>query len=332
VQRELPAAVLLGCRASGIVGGGREIEGPHALSLLAARLPGVRVQPFAFEPEAEPGPEELRALLGTPAALLLLADPFSLHAETWLERLDAALPGCPALGGLASGGAQPGAHVLCAGERVQRAGLVGVALHGALALDTIVAQGCRPIGVPLFVTRASGNVVLELDGRSPLALLQELFERAAPEDRPLFRGSLFAGLEMREGRPQYGQGDFLVRNIAGIDPKRGAIAIGGPVREQQILQFQLRDRRTSAEDLEQRLQRYRRERDPAAARGALLFSCVGRGSGLYGQPDHDSRAFKRTLGDIPLGGFFGNGELGPIDGRTYLHAYTSAFGIFRSLE
>jgi small ligand-binding sensory domain FIST len=137
---------------------------------------------------------------------------------------------------------------------------------------------------------------------------------------------------MREGRTQYGQGDFLVRNIAGIDPQTGAIAVAAPVREQQILQFQLRDRRTSAEDLEQRLARYRQERDPAAARGALLFSCMGRGAGLYGRPDHDSLAFKRALGDVPLGGFFGNGELGPVEGRTYLHAYTSAFGIFRQVD
>jgi small ligand-binding sensory domain FIST len=330
VRRELPNAVPLGCSAAGIVGGGREIEGAHALSLLGARLPGVRAAPFHFAPEAQPAPEELRARLGDPAALLLLADPFSLDAEAWLEHLNAALPGCPTVGGLASGGAQPGDHLLCAGERVLRAGLVGVALHGALELDTIVAQGCRPIGVPLFVTRASGNLVLELDGRSPLVLLQELFEAAAPEDRPLFRGSLFAGLEMREGSTHYGRGDFLVRNIAGIDSRSGAIAIGAPVRAQQILQFQLRDRRTSAEDLAQQLERYRRERDAGAARGALLFSCVGRGLGLYRQPDHDSRAFKRALGDVPLGGFFGNGELGPVEGRTYLHAYTSAFGIFRS--
>src|SRR5262245_4831305 len=331
-QRRLPGTVALGCSASGIVGGGREIEGARGLALVGARLPGTRIAPFAFEPEPLPAPEALRAALGSPAALLLLADPFSFESEGWLERLHAALPGCPAVGGLASGGAQPGDHVLCAGERVQRAGLVGVALHGPLALDTVVAQGCRPIGVPLFVTRARGNLVLELDGRSPLALLQELFASAAPQDRPLFQGSLFAGLEMREGRTEYGQGDFLIRNIAGIDSQSGALAIAAPVHEQQILQFQLRDRRTSAEDLEQRLAHYRSARDPAAASGALLFSCIGRGVGLYGQPDHDSVAFRRALGDVPLGGFFGNGELGPVEGRTYLHAYTSAFGIFRAAD
>jgi small ligand-binding sensory domain FIST len=336
VRRAEPGALVLACSASGVIGAGRELEGASALSLLAARLPGVHCTPFAFEPDAAPSPQELRGALcaqdAAPAAILLLADPFSLDAEAWLERINALLPGRAALGGLASGGAQPGDHVLCAGERVLRSGLVGAALHGALALDTIVAQGCRPIGVPLFVTRARGNLVLELDGRSPLALLQELFDAAAPEDRPLFRGSLFAGLEMREGRTHYGQGDFLVRNIAGIDPQSGALAVAAPVREQQILQFQLRDRRASAEDLERHLETYRRAHDPAGLRGALLCSCVGRGAALYRQPDHDSRALGRALGDLPLGGFFGNGELGPIEGRLYLHAYTSAIGLFRQLD
>jgi small ligand-binding sensory domain FIST len=336
LPRELPGAVALGCSAAGVIGGGREIEGAAGLALLGAHLGGARAQPFAFDADASPTPDGLRSALGArdaPAALLLLADPFSADTEAWLARLHAALPGCPAVGGLASGGARPGDHLLCAGGESRRSGIAGVALRGALALDTVVAQGCRPIGVPLFITRAHGTVVLELDGRSPLALLQELFEAAPPGDRPLFRGSLFAGLEMREGRTQYGQGDFLVRNILGIDARTGAIAVGAPVREQQILQFQLRDRRTSALDLEQQLARYRREYGAASsARGALLFSCVGRGAGLYGEPDHDSRAFARALGDVPLGGFFGNGELGPVEGRTYLHAYTSAFGIFRSLE
>ena len=63
--------------------------------------------------------------------------------------------------------------------------------------------------------------------------------------------------------------------------------------------------------------------------GALLFQCSGRGMGLYGQADHDSNAFRRLVGDVPLGGFFCNGEIGPIQNATHLHGYTSAFAVFR---
>ena len=92
-----------------------------------------------------------------------------------------------------------------------------------------------------------------------------------------------------------------------------------------MVQFHLRDARTSAADLDELLGRYAR----AARHGALLFSCLGRGEHLYGEPDHDTDAFRRHVGDVPLGGFFCNGEIGPVHGTTFLHGYTSAFGLFR---
>ena len=94
------------------------------------------------------------------------------------------------------------------------------------------------------------------------------------------------------------------------------------------MQFHLRDGEASGIDLEAQLDRYRDQRNPGTE-AALLFSCVGRGEQLYGRPDHDSHAFLRAIGRIPLAGFFCNGEIGPVGGRTFLHAYTSAFGIFR---
>ncbi len=93
------------------------------------------------------------------------------------------------------------------------------------------------------------------------------------------------------------------------------------------MQFQLRDGRTAAEDLDAHLGDY--AEGHSGARGVLLFSCLGRGRHMYGVPNHDSDAFRRHLGDVPVSGFFCNGEIGPVEGRTFLHGYTSAFGIFR---
>ena len=90
------------------------------------------------------------------------------------------------------------------------------------------------------------------------------------------------------------------------------------------------DAATSRDDLEALLGRYAGERRPGAPAGALLFSCLGRGAYLYGRPDHDTEAFHRHLGEVPLGGFFCNGEIGPVRGTTFLHGYTSAFALFRS--
>src|SRR5690349_5246343 len=96
-----------------------------------------------------------------------------------------------------------------------------------------------------------------------------------------------------------------------------------------IVQFHLLDAASSSPDLEAVLPRYG-ERSGTPAAGLLLFSCLGRGEHLYGEDDHDTWAFRRHLGAVPLGGFFCNGEIGPVHGSTYLHGYTSSFGLFRS--
>jgi small ligand-binding sensory domain FIST len=176
----------------------------------------------------------------------------------------------------------------------------------------------------MFVTRAERNVVQGLDGRPPVEVLRELFERSSPDDQRLFRHSLFLGLVMQEARQQYEQGDFLIRNVMGLDPKSGALVVGALVHEGQVVQFHLRDADTSSQDVTSWLRRY--EGHP---HGALLFSCLGRGQHLYGVPDHDTDAFRARAGHVALGGFFCNGEIGPVQGTTFLHGYTSAFGLFR---
>jgi small ligand-binding sensory domain FIST len=319
VRSRLGGGLLLGCSAGGVIGGGREVEQRHALSLTAAVLPGVTLEPVRVDPE-KPGPPIVTA---ESPQLVLLPDPFTVDTEAVVQELDAMFPHATTVGGLASGGQRPGSNALYLGERTYRTGLVGVALSGDVAVDTIVAQGCRPIGEPMFVTRCERNVVHTLDGRPALAVVRELRTNASPADEALFRSALFLGIVMTAGRESYRQGDFLVRNIIGADSSSGAIAVGALVEEGMVVQFHLRDAATSSTDLESLLARY--EGRPA---GALLFSCLGRGAGLYGAPDHDSNAFRDRLGPVPLGGFFCNGEIGPVHGTTFLHGYTSAFALF----
>jgi small ligand-binding sensory domain FIST len=184
----------------------------------------------------------------------------------------------------------------------------------------------------MFVTRCRDNVLYEVDGRAPLELLQELYERADRREQALLQSGLFAGIQMRsDPTGEYGVGDFLVRNLVGMDRESGALEVAAPLHEGQVLQFQLRDARSAAADLEARLRHYA-EGKSGTPEGALLFSCLGRGRGLYGIPDHDSDLFRRLVGELPLAGFFGNGEIGPVENETFLHSYTSAFGIFRSLS
>jgi small ligand-binding sensory domain FIST len=323
VRRALPGAQLLGCSARSVIGAGRELEETPGIAALAASLPGVQVHPFvlgAGAPPDLPGPDD--------AHVLLLADPFGAGVDAWLPALDARYPRGAKLGGVASGAAAPGANRLFLGEAAVTGGAAGVVLAGDVEVDTIVAQGCRPVGPPLFLTGVRENVIYELDGGRPLDVLQRIFEAASPAEQPLFRGSLFLGIEMRAEQSRYESGDFLIRNLLGSDPASGALHVAANLEGSRVVQFHLRDGAAAADDLARRLARTPAE----GAAGALLFSCLGRGRGLFGEPDHDSRAFARALGPVPLAGFFCNGEIGPVEGRTFLHGYTSAFGIFRPKE
>lgn len=335
LSERLGGAVVFGCSAGGVIGNGREIEQAAAVSLTAAHLPGVELTPFHLPPESVPPPgtptRDWNARLGLPDGptpqFIVLPDPLTSRAPDFVRALDAAYPESVVIGGLASGGDGRGQHALFVGHDVHGSGIAGLALAGNLEIDTVVAQGCRPVGTPLFVTRGEGNVIHELDGRKPSDVLQDLYASLTDRDRQLMRHSLSIGVAMAEGREVYRQGDFLVRNIIGLDGRTGAMAVGATVHSGLVVQFQLRDAKTSAADLETMLARY--ATTGAKPAGALLFSCLGRGQYLYGQPDHDSTVFRGHLGAVPLGGFFCNGEIGPVGGHTYVHGYTSAFGLFR---
>ncbi|MFZ5481385.1 MAG: FIST signal transduction protein [Myxococcota bacterium] len=335
LQEMFGGGLVIGSTGAGVIGGGREVERRPAISLTAARLPNARIAPFRVAPGVIPAgdPVAWHARVGvTPEqqpAFVLLADPFSCDAAGLAGTLDAAWPGAVKVGGLASGGMAPGQNALFLDGEAHDAGAVGVALWGDVVVDAVVAQGCRPVGSPARVTRCEGNVVFELDGRPAVLVLEALLYAMTDADRELFRRSPMVGLAIGEGATGRRPGDFLLRNLIGLDRKAGAIGVGWPIVEGQALQFHVRDAAASAADLDAALVRHRAEAPPTAAAGALLFSCLARGEAFFGAPDHDSDAFRRHLGDVPIGGVFCNGEIGPVRGSTYIHGYTSSFGVFR---
>ncbi|HLF04407.1 MAG TPA: FIST N-terminal domain-containing protein [Dehalococcoidia bacterium] len=337
VRQHLGPALVFGCSGGGIIGNGMEVEQRPAVSLTAASLPGVTLAGFHLAgdslPDLDAAPQSWEELVQTTAGqsphFILLADPFSFPVQNLLLGLDYAFARSAKIGGLASGGHQQGENALFLGDQVHRSGAIGVALQGNITVDTVVAQGCRPIGKPMRITRCQRNLLQELDGEAPLAVLRDMFQRLGQRDQELMRHSLFLGVVMDEFIEAPKQGDFLIRNVVGMDARSGVMAIGELLKEGQLVQFHLRDAQTSAEDLTAVLDRYVGDNRENQAQGALLFSCLGRGQYLYGRPNHDTELFRGRLGAVPLGGFFCNGEIGPVSGTTFLHGYTSSFGIFR---
>ncbi|PIG95218.1 FIST N-terminal domain-containing protein [Gloeocapsopsis sp. IPPAS B-1203] len=343
LQEKLPdVEVLIGCGGGGIIGMNQqgsvqEFEGIPALSLTLAHLPGVAIKPFHVVAEQFPDPDSPPTawvdLFGVSPAeqpqFILLSDPFASGVSDLLQGIDYAYPGSITVGGLASGSQVPGRIGLLCNETLYRSGTVGVALSGNIILDTIVAQGCRPIGEPYRVSASERNILLALEEQPPLEVLRDLISSLNDSDRQLAEHSLFIGVVRDEFKQSLEQGDFLIRNLLGVDPKVGAIAVADLVRPGQRIQFHLRDAETSADDLEWLLQRYIQTHPDLSPAGALMFSCLGRGEMLYGKPNFDSQLFSSYMPNVSMGGFFCNGEIGPVGGSTFLHGYTSVFAICR---
>ncbi|PKB65904.1 MAG: hypothetical protein BZY81_08800 [SAR202 cluster bacterium Io17-Chloro-G4] len=328
---------IFGCSGGGIIGDGVEVEQRPGISITGASLPGVEIVPFHLSgdslPDLDAGPNSWEELLGVPSSqepqFVVLADPFSFPVQNLLMGLDFAYSQSAKIGGLASGASSQGGNALFLGDQTHNSGAIGLALHGNITVDTVVAQGCRPIGQTMHITESRQNLLLGLDGQAPLVVLKELFQTMNERDQALMQNSLFLGVVMDEFLESPKQGDFLIRNVVGMDARTGTLAIGETLKEGQMVQFHLRDADTSAEDLTAVLERFATDNRENQVQGALLFSCLGRGQYLYGRPNHDTDIFHEKLGQVPLGGFFCNGEIGPVSGTTFLHGYTSSFGIFR---
>ena len=330
LRQRFPGAQVIGCSATGVSGNSREIEDGACIAVMGGHLPGVEITPFATElPSDGLSEEDWRRVIGVDPlpqpALILLPDPFSVPTDQILRSLDRAYPRSVKVGGLASGGREAGENVLFGGEFMYREGLVGVALVGDIRVDTVVAQGARAVGPRLAITGGRENLVTSLDGRPVLDVLTEVFEDVSDDDRALFERSPMVGYaDDYEALPE----EMLTRAIMGVHRTNGVMAVGFQVRVGDFLQFHVRDHMTAHHDLQSQLKRLSRG-EPYA--GALLFTCLGRGLRFFGEPDHDARALQAGVGPLPSIGFLGNGEIGPVRGRTHLHGYTACIALFRSM-
>jgi len=328
VNTVLEPDALAGCAAGGVLGPGRELESGTALAVWAAAFEGAgRATPFhatVADEGLEPAIEGLPDLAGSSGAILL-ADPYSFPTDVALGQLAADAPAVPVLGGIASAHGPEGPLFLD-GE-LHPEGAVGVRLEGVEMLPC-VSQGAAPLGRELTITAAEGNIVYELAGRPALETVQQIISELSPRERGLVAGGLLIGIVIDSGKPEYEQGDFLVRGVLGADPGSGSLAIGANVRIGQVVRLHARDARSADEDLRRALRLQSEAIAGGTPAGVLLFSCNGRGSAMFGIRDHDAEAVQRELGGAPAAGFFAAGEIGPVGGRNFLHGFTATLAVF----
>ena len=329
VRSVLSPSVLVGCAAVSVVGNGREVEEQPGVSLWAGHVGPV--EPVQLVTERDLLGDDVTvggwpaALAFDPVALLLVADPFSFPPDAFFTALEERHPGLPVIGGMASAARGPGGNRLALDGEVVTDGAVGAFLGPGVEVETVVSQGCRPIGQPFVVTRGERNVVHELAGRPAFERLVEIASHDLTQEEVALinAGQLHVGRVIDEHKVDFESGDFLVRNVIGGDQATGAIAVNDLVEMGATLQFHLRDARTADEELRHLVGGRR-------ADAALLFTCNGRGTHLFQVPDHDASVLADALERRPVAGFFAAGEFGPVGGRNFVHGFTASIALLRA--
>jgi len=352
LRQAIPSQRWIGCAGGGVVGTGadgvaHELEQQPGISVSLLWVPGAQLQLFRLQsdqlPDLDGSSQQWADWAGVDPdgghSMLLFIDPTCSSINDLISGLDYAYPNAhktrPAELEIVADPTRPSSNAARGRLEalVQQYGeTVGALRLFTRGIDPVVAQGCKPIGPVFEVEQAERNVVQRLsDGHNqgtPVACLQSILEDLNPQERELVRHSLFLGVA--KSSFQLSSSDtpdesaFLVRNLIGVDPRTGSVAVGERLRVGQRVQFQLRDANASLQEQRQLLSRQRRRQPEPLA--ALLFACLGRGEGLYGQPDGDVNACREQFETVPVAGAFCNGEIGPVAGATHLHGYTASWG------
>jgi len=327
VHDRLHPAALAGCGAQGVVGTAREIEAGGVVVWAASLGNGAA---GAFHMEALPAGEGRMAITGMPEtsdddALVMFVDPRTFPAEALLAEMARSAPGLPVVGGLAA--ADSAAAALFHDNAVAQMGAVGVVLRD-VAVNCTVSQGASPIGPEMVVTACDGNVIEELASRPALdRLMDAIRSELSPAEQALAMQGLLVGIVIDENQPDYARGDFLVRALLSVDEQQRTITVGERVRVGQTVRLHVRDAASADVDLRSALERASRELHGPAA-GALIFTCNGRGSHMFGSAGHDAGALADEIGPAPAAGFFCAGEIGPVGTRSFIHGFSTSVALF----
>jgi small ligand-binding sensory domain FIST len=326
--------LLAGCSSAGLIAGAHEIEDAGGLVLALYSLPGAELKGVRFTQaqveeahgaywHLETGVEPKHT-----NGWLAFMNPFHLDAESWIRGWNEAYAAVPVFGGLASGRfPEQSTQVYLNGDVFEDGG-VAVSVGGAVKLAGVISQGCTPIGESWTLTRVERNLIHQIANRPAYAVLHETFQKLPPDEQRKAQNNLLIGLVVNEYREDFHRGDFLVRNLIGGNPDSGVLAIGALPRAGQMMQFQRRDAAAATEDMTELLARAKEQLGDATIYGGCLCCCNGRGQGLFGAPDHDAGLVQKHLGPLGLAGFFGNGEIGPVGEKNYLHGFTASLALF----
>lgn len=338
VHHDLPAGTqIIGGTVAGLIHDSREYEQEAAVVIWAGKFPGCRIAAehlqflrtldgsvYLGNPHSAVSPP----VVPDPALMLVIADPFSFPVDLLAAQLEQDHPRMPLVGGLLSAGSSPGENLVLVGDEVHSEGCAAVRFPAGIPFSTVVSQGCRPIGEPMIVTAAERNELRGLGGTPALEKLVGLYRSLPTSEQESANQGMQLGIATSEFREQFGYGDFLIRPVIGVVEREKSVVIGDYLKIGKTVQFHIRDHESASVDLEQKLTAARTALLPGRPRAGLLFSCNGRGSRLFPEPDHDARHFCDAAPGMALAGFFAAGEVGPVGAQNFVHGHTATGILF----
>lgn len=308
----------VGCVGMGLCSNGTETYDEPALSVLTTPFGS---DSFRLIPSFDNTPAEWLASTqdwrqrSMASVAVVHSDPSCTTLPEQLTAFSDALNGGFLVGGIASA-ENEAAQVV---DGLVTGGVSGVLLGGDLAVSTGLTQGCSLIGDKHVITSCTRNIIEKIDDRPALDVLKKAIGDVLSRDLSRIGGYIFAALPIQGSDT----GDYLVRNLVGIDPDRGLVAIGDLVQPGMEIQFARRDADTARADLRQMVEKLK-ARLPAPPRGGLYHTCLGRGRHLFGDNSAEMQQIRELLGDVPLAGFYANGEIS----HNRLYGYTGVLTLF----
>ena len=329
VQSNSNCDELIGCSGMSVLTSAGEFEEEPALAVMVIRSERLSAVSFSARGTAsEVGgkiQENIQSENCDDSLLVIFPDVRVLNPAELVKHIGDDGSALPVVGAAVSGDATGAQMYHWKGEEATEGGLTGVLLTGDFSTEIGVAQGCQPIGRPREVTKAEGRVIFELDGEPALDNFKGALQLLTQDDIRKSGGTVFVGIAMDPENKNPVRGDFLIRNLVGINEEHAALAVSEEVSEGQLVQFHLRNPNAAAEEIQAiiaQLAEKTRQHPPAFG---LYFNCLGRGKGLYGEANHDIGVIQEKFPGLPVIGFFGNSEFAPIGGRNFAHAYTGVF-------
>ena len=244
-------------------------------------------------------------------------DPRNTHIAQIIESLSTELDPGFLVGGLTS--ASDSHYQQQIAGQIYEDGLSGVLLSAQIPVISGLTQGCTPLANRHTITRSDGNILAEIDGRPALDVFKEDIGEVLAKDLKRVSGYIFAGLPV----PGSDTGDYLVRNLIGIDPGEKLLAIGDNLEDDVPIMFCRRDGDTAREDMLRMLTDLKK-RATGEIKGGVYYTCVGRGRNQFGDNSEELKMIREQLGDFPLVGFFANGEIS----HNRLYGYTGVLTLF----